>query len=318
MVNLKDLWQGLQIFADGGEGAAPAEGAPAGNEGVTAAAALPQRKGAKVNPLADVKYGIQEETVPDAGVQQEEPEAEAKPATENRAAEFEKLIKGEYKDLYDARVQDTIQKRLKGTKDTVDRYNAIMPILDTLAQKYGVEATDAKALQKAIDDDDAFFADEALEKGITVEQLKEIRKIERENAELKREMEEARQHENAEKLYASWLEQSDKLREIYPSFDIETEMQDPRFVNLLRSNVDVRTAYEVLHKDDIIPAAMQFTAQKVEQQLTNKIIAQGKRPAENGIGSASSAMVKSDVSQLTKDDRAEIIRRVRRGEKIRF
>ena len=74
----------------------------------------------------------------------------------------------------------------------------------------------------------------------------------------------------------------------------------------------------MIHKDDIIPAAMQFTAKTVEQKLTNKIIAGGARPSENGISSQSAAQVKSDVSQLTKADRAEIIRRVQRGEKIRF
>jgi hypothetical protein len=114
------------------------------------------------------------------------------------------------------------------------------------------------------------------------------------------------------------MEQSDATKAVYPSFDLDTEMRNPEFVKLLKSGVDVRTSYEVLHKDEIIPAAMQFTAQKVGQQITNKIIANGARPVENGINSQSSAIVKSDVSQLSKDDRAEIIRRVARGEKIRF
>ena len=41
-----------------------------------------------------------------------------------------------------------------------------------------------------------------------------------------------------------------------------------------------------------------------------------KRPIPQGSGSA--AVVKSDVSQLSRADREEIIRRVQRGEKIRF
>ena len=95
-------------------------------------------------------------------------------------------------------------------------------------------------------------------------------------------------------------------------------MQNPDFVALLRSNVDVGTAYLVLHKDEIIPAAMQFTAKTAEQKVVNKIIAGGNRPCENGMSSQSAAVVKSDVSQLSKADRQEIIRRVARGEKIRF
>jgi hypothetical protein len=80
----------------------------------------------------------------------------------------------------------------------------------------------------------------------------------------------------------------------------------------------VKTAYEVVHKDEIIPAAMQFAAQQIEQKVTNKIKAGGTRPSENGMSSQSAAVVKSDVSQLSKEDRAEIIRRVQRGERIRF
>lgn len=312
--NLFPMLLNLQLFAEGaggGDGGTGAEGTP----GATAVAAVPQRKGAKANPLANVVYGKQaqaeaEVTSPAAEVNQTD--------TEDRNARFEALIKGEFKDLYDARMQDTIQKRLKGTKDTVEKYEALAPTLEILAKKYGVDATDIKALNKAIEEDDSYFEEEALEKGITVEQLKEIRKMERENADLKRQMEEQNRRDNANKIYAQWMDQAEKAKAIYPSFDLRTEMQNPQFVNLLRSNVDARTAYEVIHKDDIIHGAMQFAGKTVEQKLTNKIIANGARPAENGNNSQSASVSKSDVSTLTKADRAEIMRRVARGEKITF
>ena len=305
----------LQLFAEGagGAGTGAGDGGTAQGQGATEVAALPQTKGAKSNPLANVKYGIQEEAAPAAGVQNE-----GSVAQPDRNAEFEKLIKGEYKDLYDARVQDTIQKRLKSSKETVDRYNALTPTLEMLGKKYGVDATDIEALNKAIEEDNSFYEEEALEKGISVQQLKEIRKMERENAELKAQMEEAQRQENGKKLYAAWMQQADEAKKVYPSFDMRTEMNNPKFVDLLRSNIDVRTAYEVLHKDEIIPAAMQFTAQTVESKLAKKIASNGARPTENGMASQSASLVKSDVSQLSKADRAEIIRRVQRGEKIRF
>ena len=298
----------LQLFA---EGAGAGDGGTAEGQGVTEAAALPQTKGEKNNPLANVKYGIQEEA-PAAEVQTE---TVAQP---DRNAEFEKLIKGEYKDLYDAKMQDTIQKRLKGQKDTVDKYNALQPVLEILGKKHGVDATDIEALTKAIEEDDSYFEDEAIERGMSVQQLKEVKKMKRENAELKAQMEEAQRQENGKKLYATWMQQADEAKKVYPSFDLRAEMNNPKFVDLLRSNIDVRTAYEVLHKDEIIPAAMQFTAQTVESKLAKKIASNGARPSENGMSSQSAAVVKSDVSQLSKADRAEIIRRVQRGEKIRF
>lgn len=298
----------LQLFAEGGDGGTGAEGAA----GVTEAAAVPQKKGVKSNPLESVKYGIQEESAPAAEVQKP---TEAPP---DRNAEFEKLIKGEYKDLYDARMQNAIRSRLKATEDTVNRFNALTPTLELLAKKYGVDAKDVDALNKAIEEDDSYFEEDAVKKGISVQQLKEIRKMERENEDLKRQMRERQNKENADRLYASWMNQAEDAKKVYPSFDLKAEMNNPKFVDLLKSNIDVRTAYEVLHKDEIIPAAMQFTAKKVEQNLTNKIIAGGARPSENGMSSQGAAVVKSDVSQLSRADRQEIIRRVQRGEKIRF
>ena len=305
----------LQIFAEGAGGAAAGagDGGTAQGQGATEAAALPQTKGAKSNPLANVKYGIQEEAAPAAEVQ--EVSTVAQP---DRNAEFEKLIKGEYKDLYDARVQDTIQKRLKSSKETVDRYNALTPTLEMLAKKYGVDATDIESLNKAIQEDDSYYEEEALEKGISVQQLKEIRKMERENAALKAQVDEAQRQENGKKLYSLWMHQADETKMVYPSFDIQTEMKNQKFLDLLKSNIDVRTAYEVIHKDEIIQGAMQFTAQTVESKLAKKIASNGTRPSENGMSSQSASVVKSDVSQLSKADRAEIIRRVQRGEKIRF
>lgn len=239
--------------------------------------------------------------------------------TIDRNAEFEKLIKGEYKDLYDAKVKDTVQKRLKSTKETVDKYNSLSPMLETLGKKYGVDSTDADALIKAIEEDDSFYEQEALEKGITVEALKEIKKMERENATLKKQMDELNAKENADKQVAAWMQEAESLKAIYPSFDLGEELQNERFIDLLNvPGVNVRTAFELTHKDDIIAGAMQFTAKTVEKKLANKIMANGMRPTENGMNSQSASLIKSDVSQLSKADILDIQRRVARGEKISF
>ena len=317
--NLFPMFLNLQLFAEGGAGGASATGAGDGGTGaegatgVTATAAVSQKKGVKTNPLADVKYGTQVEEVATPAA-----EVETTAPAEDRNAKFEALIKGEYKDLYDARMQETIQKRLKGSKEIEDKYNSLAPTLEMLARKYGVDATDIKSLNKAIEEDDSYYEEEALEKGVTVEQLKEIRKMERENAELKRQMEEQTRKDNANKLYAQWMEQEQQTKAVYPSFSLQAEMQNPKFLDLLRSNIDVKTAFEVIHKDEIIPAAMQYTAQQVEQKIVNKVIANGARPTENGNSSQGASLTKRDVSQLTKADRAEIARRVARGEKISF
>lgn len=329
----------LQLFADGAGESGTAEPGATGESAVDAA---PHTKGRRQNPLAGVKYGIQDRLTSDspeygnqygnpaetsgrgenaqvAAVQKEAAENGRTDSQAKRNAEFNRLVRGEFKDIYDARMEETVKNRLKGSKETVEKYNSLLPVLETLGRKYGVDASDTQALSKAIEEDDSFYEEEALEKGISVKELKEIRRMEKENAELKRQLDEQRARENADRLVAEWIDQGEKLKEIYPSFNLDSEMENPKFTDLLRvPGVDVRTAYELIHKDDIIAGAMQFTAQTVEKKLADKIRAGGVRPAENGMNSQAASLVKSDVSQLTKADRAEIIRRVSRGERIRF
>ena len=308
--NLFPMHLNLQLFAEGAGGGDGGTGA-SGATGEAATAAVSQQNGVKSNPLADVKYGVQptEETTPAAEVVED--------STEDRNAKYKAFIK-EHKDLDDARIQNIVQQRLKNSKETVEKYEALAPTLEILAKKYGVDASDVKALTKAIEEDDTYLEEEAMKKGMTVEQYREFRNMKRELDDLRGQKEEQTRRENANKIYAEWMKQAENVKAVYPSFDLNTEMQNPQFKTLLRSNVDVKTAFEVIHKDEIIPAAMQYTAKAVEQKITNNIIAGKKRPTENGNSSQGAAQTKSDVSQLTKDDRAEIARRVARGERISF
>ena len=201
--------------------------------------------------------------------------------------------------------------------ETVNRYNSLAPVLEMLGQKYGVDANDADALSKAIEEDSSFYEDEAVERGMSVEQLKEIKKMERENRELKARMDRERNQQQVDQILMKWNQESNDLKQVYPDFDFDMEMQtNEKFKQLLQSNIDVRTAYEVTHLNDIIPAAMNFTAHKVEEKVTNKIRAGQNRPAEGAMGNRSSVVVKSDVSKLTNADMQEIFRRVANGEKI--
>lgn len=315
----------LQLFAEGGSGTVGGTGAD-GATGVSAGVSGSQKSKAESgkNPLANVIYGKQGGKVPEsdrfADGQNTGAEAETGTASEaQRIAEFEKLIKGEYKDLYDARMQDTVQKRLKSTKEIVDKYNKLSPVLDIFAQKYGCDdAGDIDALVKAIEEDDSYYVDEALDRGITVEQLRKVKKIERENAELKRQIDSRKAEDEASKIYSTWVDQAEKAKLKYPSLDLAAEISNPQFASLLKCGIDVESAYTVIHKDEIIPAAMQYTAQTVARKITDGIIANGARPVENGVSQQAAAVIKSDVSQLSRLDHAEINRRVARGEKISF
>ena len=99
---------------------------------------------------------------------------------------------------------------------------------------------------------------------------------------------------------------------------MEQELRDPMFVRLILSDVPLRTAYEVLHQHQIVPAAMEYAARTVEQNLARKIAAGSHRPDENGMQVRSSAYVKGDVSKFSKRDIDDVARRVARGERVTF
>ena len=256
-------------------------------------------------------YGKQQaEQAPDAGVQQEETPAR------DLGKEFEALIKGEFRDVYNKRVQDTVSKRLKGPAADAEKYRAMQPVMKMLSQRYGVDASDVKALSAAIEEDDAFYAQEAERMGIGVDQVKAIRKAERENDRLKEQLREQEDRQKMEANLAKWVQEAQEIAPKYPGLDLQQELNNPQFFSALMNGASVEGAYWGLYHDQLIPQAMQYTAQETERKIANKIQAQGQRPTENG--AKAPINVKSDVSQLSDADMDEIIKRARRGEKIRF
>lgn len=282
----------LQLFAEGGEGGTGAEGSMAGTGEFAGSA-----KGVNGNPT---------------NVQTADAQTTDTNSVVDRKAEFEKLIKGEYKDLYDERVQNTVKNRLKGTQEQLARLNSLTPLLEMIAEKYGVDSQDAEALVKAIEDDNSYYEEEAIERGLTVEELKRIKKIEKENAAFKN----AEKERKAAEQYRTWLNQAEEAKKIYPGLDLDEELKNEQFGRMLLSGVDVKAAYQVMHQDEIIGGAMRYTAQTVEKKVADKIAANGRRPSEGGMSSQSASVGKTDVSQFNDDDIAKVLREVRSGKRV--
>lgn len=115
-----------------------------------------------------------------------------------------------------------------------------------------------------------------------------------------------------------WKQQEQETASLYPGFRMEQELQDPRFVRLITGGVNLRTAYEALHHHEILPAAMEFAARAAETAMVKRIAAGAVRPAESGMGSRAPAVVKGDVSRMSRSDIEEVARRVARGERVSF
>lgn len=282
----------LQLFAEGGDGGTGAEGSTADT-------------GEFADSTQGVNGGNTNVQTPDAQ------ETDANPV--DRKAEFKKLIKGEYKDEF----QSIIKDRLKGTKEQIARLDSLAPLLELVASKYGVDSQDTEALVKAIEDDDSYFEAEAMERGITVEELKRVRKIEKENEAFRKADAERAEREQQAERFQTWFNQAEEAKQFYPNLDLEHELEsNEAFGRLLLAGVDVKSAYQVIHQDEIIPAVMQHTAKTVAKKVTDNIAANGRRPSEGGISSQSASVTKTDVSKLTNAEMDELIRKARNGERI--
>ncbi|MCI1958797.1 MAG: hypothetical protein LKJ25_04135 [Clostridia bacterium] len=301
------LYFNIRLF-DGTAGTAAA-GATAGEESAA--------DGSGTGDLKNTVYGMKQ----DAAVE-EKPETQTKVTSDTAQAkseEFKKLIGGEYKDEFTKMTQSIINRRFKETKTLEEHAAKAEPLMKMLAQKYGVESAEPETLIKAIENDNSFYESEAMEKGLSVEQYKKIKQLERENEYFKQAQQRQEQEKKNQEIISKWHTQAEETKQTFPDFDFEAECNNPQFTKLLGAGVDVKTAYRTIHMDDIVSGAMVKTAKTVENKVVNKIKARGSRPTENGIGNAATAAnFKSDVSKLTKADRAEIAKRVARGEIISF
>lgn len=238
---------------------------------------------------------------------------------EDRSAQFKAMIQGDYKDLYDAEVQRIINRRFAETKGLQDSLAAQSPIIQQLSQKYEIDGSDLTALQAAIDDDDAMWAAQAEEAGMTVEQYKQVQKIERENQQLRKNQEDQLAIQRSQQQVQTWLQQAEamKVDERFKNFDLRKEIsENPEFLNLLQAGIPVDHAYSVLHLNDITKSVANTAAQQTEKAVTANIRARGTRPAENSASSQAATVYKSDPSKWTDAEFAEAIRRSKRGEKI--
>ena len=93
------------------------------------------------------------------------------------------------------------------------------------------------------DDIDWDLKREALEKGVTVEQLIEIRQMVEENEKLKLKMEEEFKQAAAIK--------AQPVKNKYPAFSLESELQNPIFAFLSNTDFDLVVAYEYCHKEEL-------------------------------------------------------------------
>lgn len=300
---------------DGGAGGGMGAGAAAtGDAGVTQAAAVPENKRSKRNPLASVAYGKQ----PDAAGMQQGDAQQDDAAVADPAQEWQNIRNNTHKAQFDADVQQIVQQRLKNSKEAEEKLGKLAPILESVAKKYGKDPADIDGLLAAYNDDNSLYEEEAERRGVSVEVLKTIKGLERQRDQAQAANEQTAAQMRFQQHVQMLSQQAEQAKQVYPGLDLRAELANDTFRRLVSPDVgvDVRTAYEVVHRNELQNAMMQMATQKTQQQVVNSIQAGQRRPVENGVQRTPGLDVRDDPSKWTKQDRAEVRRRVRNGERI--
>ena len=324
-------WDGkfdLFLF-DGGGGAGGGAGGAAGGDGGAgadagatvpedAAPVNPNRRQKRENPLAKVQYGIQPPQQQPTGSAQVTA-APDKAETQPNLDEEWLTVKERFKEQFGRDTASIVKDRLKNSKQAEAQLQKLAPILSAMGEKYGKGADDIDGIVAAYTDDDSLYEEEAMERGIPLPVLKQLKQLEADKAANDAKAQQDAQQQMFQQHIQKMAMDFEKVKASFPNADLRAELQNPEFARLTSPDVgvDVSTAYWIIHRAEIEPQAMQIAAQKAQQKLSQSVQSGMHRPVENGSRAASPALeIRDDPSKWSKADREEVKRRARMGQKV--
>ena len=217
-----------------------------------------------------------------------------------------------------------MKARLKTAGAAEENLGKLNGSLATLAKYYGLDAEnlDHAALAEAIGKDDRFIEERAMRNGVDPEVQ---RKLDEYDA-LKAQSEQQRQMTIQQQMFQQHRmkleQQAAATKNIYPDFDLRTEMQNPVFARMVAPNspISVEVAYFAVHHKELQQKSMQIAEQKAKTQMANAIRSNTMHPTENGTSSQAPSVTRFDYSKASPKEREAFKRRIReakaRGEKV--
>lgn len=134
-----------------------------------------------------------------------------------------------------------------------------------------------------------------------------------------KEMLQAKAKENSnQKRYRSRLLEAKALKEAYPDFELQRELEDPVFAKLISCGIDLKSAYDFVHRDDIIEKIKLEAEQAGYEKAVAHLRSGALRPEENGLREQGGISEKKNVANLTGGGIRDILRRVEKGAKVKF
>ena len=338
----KNKWFWLQLFAGEGAGASAGgeggDGAVSGESGLAAGdqrlleLGVPEEKLRKRAKRANAKLPEGAVRTTPKEVQEQKPQEQVATAEENPTEEKTETnapTRMSWDEImadpeYNKQMQATIKSRLKAAGNAEEALAKLAPALEVLARKHGQDPAnpDYEALAKAINDDDAYYEDKALEQGVSVEAAKRIDQQERDDARKKREEVRTLEQQKIQQHFVKLEQQGEALKKMFPNFNLREELKNPKFAQMTSPNslMSLEDAYYAVHRKEIDAARSQVIAQQTVQQISNSIQAGSRRPDENGTSGQSASVTTFDYSKASKSQREALKREIyaakARGEKL--
>ncbi len=112
--------------------------------------------------------------------------------------------------------------------------------------------------------------------------------------------------------FAQIQQEANDMRTVFPNFDLQRELQDPKFLKYTSKEVgmSVKDAFYALDHDEIMDSQTSMIAQRAKMDVSNSYRSGRNHPKENGSGFTSSAAgAIPDFSKMTHEERVAFVNR---------
>ena len=110
-------------------------------------------------------------------------------------------------------------------------------------------------------------------------------------------------NEAARRRLMEIIDEAEKAKEIYPSFELDREFENPVFRRLMSAGVPVISAYELIHRDEVNALLIEKAVRQAEKRIASAVSSGTKIPDENGSSPSAASLSSVDPRNLTKEQR---------------
>lgn len=222
---------------------------------------------------------------------------------EDLEKEFDTLIKGKYKEQFNARQQKAIKSRFQESEATKAELQAAAKLKDTIALRYGLENASTDDIIAAVQKDESFLEEAAAKAGLSTAQYRSLATMQQRAVNAERALEEEHKAKLREDFSRKLQNDISACQKVFPDFDFETECaENEQFKQLVKSGVDMTKAYKFVHMDELMADGMAMAAHKGAENTAKAVKNNLRRPNEAGASGQAAVTIAVDFSKMSDEE----------------